>query len=177
MTNSSIKLSTGQTLPTGQQSRPAMFSESNGQDAIALLKADHKEVDGLLQQYEEAGEGEKEEIAQHICNALSVHAQIEEEIFYPAARGVLEEEDEELINEADVEHESIKLLVAEVQDSDPDDQHYDAKVKVIGEYVKHHVNEEENELFPKIAKLDLDTLRLGAAMAARKAELMAELEG
>ena len=178
MSSSSMKLSTAQTLPKGQQSRPAMAKGStatNGkvQDAIALLKADHKEVDHLLGKYEEADESDKGAIARQICTALSVHAQIEEEILYPAAREVLDDQADELVNEADVEHASIKQLVAEVQESSPDDEHYDAKVKVIGEYVKHHVKEEENELFPKLAKSELDTKVLGAQLAARKAELLA----
>ena len=178
MSSSTMKLSTTQTLPKGQQSRPAMTKEAmppNGKakDAIALLRADHKEVDHLLGKYEEADDSDKEAIAQQICTALRVHAQIEEEILYPAAREVLDEEDDELVNEADVEHASIKQLIAEVQESSPDDEHYDAKVKVIGEYVRHHVKEEEKELFPKLERSDLDTKVLGEQLAERKAELLA----
>jgi hemerythrin superfamily protein len=171
-----VKLSPGQRLPGESQSKPAMVEEGKGPGAIALLKADHREVEGLLEEYEGAeDDDEKQALAQQICNALSVHAQVEEELFYPAAREVLDEEDLELVNEADVEHESIKQLIAEVEGSTPDDDHFDARVKVIGEYVKHHVKEEENELFPKLKETDLDRRALGAQMAQRKSELMAEL--
>jgi hemerythrin superfamily protein len=172
-----MKISTEQRLPSAPQSKPAMVEQGKGPGAIALLKADHREVEALLEQYEGASDAdEKQDLAQQICTALSVHAQVEEEIFYPAAREALDEDDLELVNEADVEHESIKQLVAEVEDSTPDDEHFDARVKVIGEYVRHHVKEEENELFPKLKDSDLDRRALGTQMAERKAELMAELE-
>lgn len=101
---------------------------------------------------------------------LTVHAQIEEEVFYPAARQVLDEPD--LVDEADVEHASAKDLIAQIEASDPSDDHYDAKVKVLGEYINHHVEEEEKELFKAVKKAGLDTRQVGEELAARKEELM-----
>lgn len=177
MKSPKMKISPEQRLPTKPQSKPAMVEQGKGPGAIAMLKADHREVEALLEEYEDAGDDdEKQDLAHQICTALSVHAQVEEEIFYPAAREALDEEDLGLLNEADVEHESIKQLVAEVEDSTPEDDHFDARVKVIGEYVKHHVKEEENELFPKLEERELDRRALGTQMAERKAELLAELQ-
>jgi hemerythrin superfamily protein len=177
MTTKNVKLPAGQRLPSGQQTQPAMTRAERQQDAIKLLKADHREVSDLLEEFESADHAEKARIAQQICTALTVHAQIEEEILYPEAREALDEEDRELVNEADVEHASIKQLVAEVEGSGPEDEHFDARVTVIGEYVKHHVKEEEKELFPKLRETELDLDELGARLAARKAELMGEMEG
>ena len=146
-------------------------------DAVALLKADHREVDELVQQFENARSDRKEAIARRICTALTVHAQIEEELLYPAAREVLDEDDMDLVDEADVEHASIKQLVRDVESSSPGDALYDAKVKVIGEYVKHHVKEEERELFPKLRRTELDLRELGARLAERKQALMQEMQG
>jgi hemerythrin superfamily protein len=146
-------------------------------DAVALLKADHREVDQLVQQFENARSDRKEAIARRICTALTVHAQIEEELLYPAARNVLDPDDMDLVDEADVEHASIKQLVAEVESASPSDALYDAKVKVIGEYVKHHVKEEERELFPKLRRTELDLKALGAQLAERKQALMQETQG
>jgi hypothetical protein len=148
-------------------------------DAVKLLTADHAEVKALFKQYDqlveaEAGDEEKEEIALTICRMLTVHAQIEEEIFYPAAREVLEEQD--LVDEADIEHASVKDLIAQIEASNPAEDHYDAKVKVLGEYVDHHVKEEQNELFKEVKKAGMDTAMVGEQLAARKEELMAELE-
>ena len=113
-----------------------------------------------------------------VPEALTVHAQVEEEIFYPAVRKVLDEDDQDLLDEADVEHGSIKQLVADVERASPaDDDHYDAKVTVIWEYVKHHVREEEKELFPKVQRTGLDTKAIDEQLAARKAALMARLDG
>ncbi|MFO1207247.1 MAG: hemerythrin domain-containing protein [Burkholderiales bacterium] len=180
MKHSELEESTRQALPQGNQSKPAMQkAHKKPADAIALLKADHKEVSGLLKQYESAdGNDEKEVLARQICEALTVHAQVEEEIFYPAVRKVLDEDDQDLLDEADVEHGSIKQLVADVERASPaDDDHYDAKVTVIGEYVKHHVREEEKELFPKVQRTGLDTKAIDEQLAARKAALMARLDG
>lgn len=147
-------------------------SSNRRQDAIALLKADHRQVDELLQQFEKARKDRKESIAQKICLALSVHAQIEEELLYPAARQALDQDDMDIVDEADVEHATVKQLVRDVEGSSPEDSHYDAKVKVIGEYVKHHVKEEERELFPKLRQAELDLDALGVQLAERKAALM-----
>ena len=145
-------------------------------DAIALLKADHQEVSEMLERFEKARSNTKEKLAQQICTALTVHAQIEEEIFYPAAREALGEEGEDLLNEAKVEHESLKELIAKIEGSGSDDELFDANVKVLGEYVKHHVKEEHNEIFPKCRKSDMDLKALGEELAARKAELMKEMK-
>lgn len=143
-------------------------------DALSLLKSDHGEVSEMLEAYEQATDDEKQDIAVSICNALTVHAQIEEEIFYPAAREVLDDEDAELVNEADVEHGAVKQLIAQIESLDGSDDHFDAMVKVLGEYVKHHVEEEENQLFPKLSESELDLADLGQRLAERKTELMAE---
>jgi hemerythrin superfamily protein len=164
---------------TGQAKLTKIKSgRSKGQDAIKLLKADHDEVEALFAQYEKqkkkSGSG-KPELIDKICTALTVHAQIEEEIFYPAARNALEEDGEELLDEAEVEHASIKSLVEQLDIMSWDDELCDARVKVLSEYVKHHVKEEETEMFPKIKKADLDLGALGMELAERKAELMEDM--
>jgi hemerythrin superfamily protein len=146
-----------------------------GRDAIELLKADHKEVAEMLKEFESADEGDKQDLAEKICKALTVHAQIEEEIFYPAAYDALGEEDSDLLDEAEVEHGSIKDLVEAIE-SHADDELFEAQVTVMGEWVKHHVKEEETEMFPKLQKTDMDMDSIGAELAERKAELMAENE-
>jgi hemerythrin superfamily protein len=143
-------------------------------DAIALLEADHREVEGYFAQYKEANsEDEKKLLAQKICAALRVHAQIEEEIFYPAARKATKDND--LLDEATVEHAGAKVLIAEIEAMQPGMPLYDAKVTVLGEQIQHHVKEEEGELFPKVRETRLDLKALGTQMAERKAELMAFL--
>ena len=149
-------------------------------DAIKLLRADHAEVKKLFAEYDklakaEADASEREALALDICNKLTVHAQIEEEIFYPACRDVLQDQDD-LLDEATVEHASAKDLIAQLQSSSPDDDMYDAKVKVLGEYIDHHVKEEQNELFPKV-RPKLDRKELGEQMQARKEALLARLDG
>jgi hemerythrin superfamily protein len=144
-------------------------------DAIALLKADHKEVAEMFAKFESA-RSTKAKLAQQICMALTVHAQIEEEIFYPAAREALGDEGEDVLNEAKVEHNSLKELISQIQGSDPIDELFDAHVKVLGEYVKHHVKEEEGELFPKLRKSDLDLVAVGEKLVARKKELMSQMK-
>ncbi len=148
-------------------------------DAIDLLMSDHKEVKALFKQYDALVEADgnaddKQAIAQRICQKLTVHATVEEELFYPAAREVLGD-DADLVDEADVEHSTAKDLIAQLEDSSPGEALYDAKVKVLGEYIDHHVKEEEGEMFPKVKKAKLDTKTLGADMATRKDELTAEL--
>ncbi len=147
-------------------------------DAIELLMNDHREVKALFKQYDklvkaEADAGEKQVVAAQICVMLTAHATAEEEIFYPRAREVLGE-DEDLVDEADVEHASAKELIAQIEAGSPDDPLYDAKVKVLGEYIDHHVKEEEGEMFPKVRKSELDLDAIGEEIAARKAELMGE---
>lgn len=141
-------------------------------DAIALLKADHRKVEGLFQKYESA-RSKKADIAMQICQELTMHTMIEEEIFYPACRGAVEDNN---LDEAQVEHDGAKVLIAELDQGAPDDDFYDAKVKVLSEEIKHHVKEEEMRggIFEQAKASDIDLKELGDRMAARKKELMAE---
>ena len=157
---------------TNQKTKPAK-KDGDGEDAIKLLTADHRAVEAMFKKFEDAKDDEsKADIVDQICEALSVHAEIEEEIFYPAARDALREKGEDLLDEAEVEHASIKSLVEQLEVAEPDEDLYDAKVTVLMEYVKHHVKEEEDELFPKVKKTSLDLTQLGAELAERKTELM-----
>lgn len=143
-------------------------------EATAILRADHKLVAELFEQFDKARvRSRKRELAGKICNELSVHARIEEEIFYPAVRGVLT--DKTLIPEAQVEHGSLKLLIKDIQGINADDELFDARVKVLGEYVKHHVKEEQNEIFPQVRASNLNMQELGAMLLVRKQELQKEL--
>jgi hemerythrin superfamily protein len=150
------------------------MAEPKQQDAIALLKQDHRNVEELFGQFENAsGDGRKQKLARQICLELSVHATIEEEIFYPACEGKV---DEDLLKEAYVEHDGAKVLIAEIEAGGPSDEFYDAKVKVLGEQIEHHVEEEEARvegLFSQARKAGVDMDALGQEMAARKAELIA----
>jgi hemerythrin superfamily protein len=157
-----------------QTSRKSSRGRAAPRDAIALLRADHQLVQELFDKFEKTrAEDRKAALAEQICNELTVHAQIEEEIFYPAAREAIRDED--LIHEATVEHQSAKDLIAQIEASDPSDELFDAKVKVLGEYVKHHVKEEQNELFPQVRKTKLDLKELGERLMTRKQELMAQM--
>ena len=158
------------TRTTSQSEKPS------NQDAIEILMADHKEVKAMFKEFESLKEGdgadeEKAALVARICTALTIHATIEEEIFYPAVREAIDDLD--LMDEADVEHASAKDLIAQLEEGSPGDDHYDAKVTVLGELINHHVKEEEGEMFPK-AKKAIDTIVIGAEVAARKAELQAE---
>ena len=144
-----------------------MNTKSN--DAISLLVKDHKDVKAMFELFEgltDRSKVSKKKIADQICHALTVHAQVEEEIFYPAVRNAIKDED--MMDEALVEHASAKELIAQILDMDPGDDLYDAKVKVLSEQIEHHVREEEDEMFPKVRKTNLDLLALGEEMAARK---------
>lgn len=143
-------------------------------DAIALLTEDHKQVRKLFKEYDKlakagAPANEREKLAAQICQMLTVHAQIEEEIFYPAAREGLD--DDELIDEAAVEHASCKELITQLEAMSADADLFDAKVKVLGEYIDHHVKEEEKELFPKTRRR-IDIKEVGALLQQRKSDLM-----
>ena len=156
--------------------RRALTRDAPGapKDAIALLIADHKEVGGWFDDYEDLKDDrQKGVLAAKICLALKVHTQIEEEIFYPAARQATKDND--LLDEALVEHAAAKDLIAQIGAMKAGDDMYDAKVKVLGEQIKHHVKEEEEELFPEAKHADMDLVDLGAKMASRKAELMVQL--
>ena len=148
------------------------MAETSSQDAVTLLKADHRAVEELFEKFERAsGEGRKQSIAEEICLELSVHAQIEEEIFYPACEGKV---DEDLLKESYVEHDGAKVLIAEIMNGEPSDEFYDSKVKVLSEEIEHHVEEEERRmtgLFSEAKKAGLDMDALGEQLAARKAEL------
>ena len=146
-------------------------------DAIDLLMQDHKEVKAMFGAFKklkknESGDEDKAELVQQICTALTIHATVEEEIFYPAVRAGIDDED--LMDEADVEHAGAKELIAQLESASPGDDHYDAKVTVLGEMIDHHVKEEEGEMFPK-AKKAIDTKAVGAELAARKEELASEM--
>jgi hemerythrin superfamily protein len=149
------------------------MADTKSQDAVALLKQDHREVEDLFEQFEKAsGDGRKQKLAEQICLELSVHAQIEEEIFYPACEGKVEED---LLKESYVEHDGAKVLIGELIAGGPkEDEYYDAKVKVLSEEIEHHVKEEEKRLdglFAQAKKAGLDMDALGEQLAARKAEL------
>jgi hemerythrin-like domain-containing protein len=144
-------------------------------DAVAMLTAEHREVEQMFEQFEQLGERAKasrKKLADQICNALILHTEIEEEIFYPALRDASKEAGDKL-DEALVEHASAKDLIAQIQEMDPEDDLYDAKVKVLSEQVEHHVKEEEKEMFPMAKKSGLDLVALGQEMASRKDELAA----
>jgi hemerythrin superfamily protein len=148
------------------------MADTKQQDAIALLKEDHRTVEELFEKFEKAtGDGRKQSIAEEVCLELSVHAQIEEEIFYPACEGKV---DEDLLKESYVEHDGAKVLIAEIMAGGPGDEFYDAKVKVLSEEIEHHVEEEEKRLeglFAQARKAGLDMDALGEQLAARKLEL------
>ena len=163
---------TNKTTPR-KATRPAAAS-----DAVKLLSDDHRQVHALFQKYKRLAEkhangDERQPLAEQICLLLTVHATIEEELFYPAARAA--DVDTGLLDEAEVEHGTVNDLIAQIRAMGPDDERYDAKLKVLGEYVDHHVKEEQDELFPRCAKSPLDLVELGALLAARKLMLMAEM--
>ncbi|MDF2464118.1 MAG: hemerythrin [Ramlibacter sp.] len=157
-----------------------MPSTRGEKDACDLLDADHKAVKKMFKEYDELTESKarsasqrKQELAQQICLELTVHAQVEEEIFYPAVRGAIKEMD--LLDEAEVEHQTAKDLIAQIQ-AGGEEEKIDAKVKVLGEYIDHHVKEERNEIFPKArAARKLDLVAMRDEIEARKEALMSEM--
>ena len=160
---------------TRTATKPASSDKAKAapKDAIALLKADHEAVSQLFDEYEKTRSvTNKRALVSEICIALTVHAQIEEEIFYPAVKSALK--DKLLVPEATVEHGGVKHLIAQLEGAEPDGEMYDAKVKVLSEYVKHHVKEEQNEMFPKAKASSLDMVDLGIRLAARKEDLLAQ---
>lgn len=150
--------------------------KSNGSiDAVELLTQQHREVEEMFERFEkmtDRAKVSKKKLADEICNALIMHTTIEEEIFYPATREA-SEDTEDLVDEAVVEHASAKDLIAQIMEMDPDDDLYDAKVKVLSEMIEHHVEEEEKEMFPKTRKLKLDMEALGQEMKTRQEEIEA----
>ncbi len=143
-------------------------------DALRMLKDDHDKVKGLFEKFQNARRDDerKGEIAQTICKELTVHTQLEEEIFYPAVREAIDDDD--VMNEAVVEHGSAKELIAEIEKMSPDEDMFDAKVKVLGEFVNHHIREEQNEMFPQVRKTDLDLNALAERMRSRKQQLVGD---
>ena len=158
----------------------AIAPEMSDRDAIATLTADHRRVKALFKEFEKAKEAghrkeqsQKAALVEQICTELKIHAEIEEEIFYPAVRKQIDDSD--LMDEALVEHAGAKDLIAQLEAMDPAEDLYDARVTVLGEQIDHHVKEEEGEMFPRAKKAKVDTARLGAQMEKRRAELKAEL--
>jgi hypothetical protein len=153
------------------------MASTNSQDAIALLKADHRTVEDLFEQFEKAkGDGRKQKLALEICKELTIHTIIEEEIFYPSIEGKVEED---LLKESFVEHDAAKVLIAEIEAGQPSDEFYDAKVKVLMEEIEHHVEEEEKPkegLFAQTREADIDLKALGERLAVRKEELQAQIK-
>ena len=154
------------------KSRQARNQRNN---AVTLLTEDHKKVKKLFKNFEklkeDAGTKEKAVLVEEICAELSMHASVEEEIFYPAVRESIEEED--LMDEADVEHATAKALIVELRGMKPGDDHYDAKVTVLGEYIDHHVKEEQSEMFRKAKSAKVDMAEVGERIMRRKEELQA----
>jgi len=146
-------------------------------NALDLLMTDHKEVQKLFKEFKrQAKEKDAElerQLAQKICAELRIHAQIEEEIFYPAVRNAIDDKD--IMDEAQVEHASAKELIAEIEAMQPTDDLFEARVTVLGEYINHHIEEEQDEMFPKVRKSDLDLDQLGQELAQRKSELQKEV--
>ena len=165
-------------MPTIQPTSHAPVAPNEAhQDALQLLMAEHREVKAMFQRYQKladaGGRGdERMLLASQICVALTVHTQIEEAVLYPAARAVLTR-DEDIVDEAYVEHAGAKSLIAQIKTMTSDQPLYDAKVKVLGEYIDHHVREEETEFFPKLRKTALDLDAMGDRMVERKKALMA----
>lgn len=149
-----------------------IFENTLRKDAIDLLKQDHREVESLFREFESSDDdARKVELAETICAELTVHAEIEEKIFYPAAREAMPEDKQDLVPEAIVEHASLKKLIADIDGSSPRDELFEANVKVLSEYVKHHVREEETELMPAVRRTDIDLEALGERLMERKEAL------
>lgn len=161
----------------GTTNAKARSSRKPAENAITILTADHKKVSKIFAEYEKLKDKDldrKQELAKMACSELTIHAQVEEELFYPALRDVLAEED--LVDEAEVEHGSIKKLIAALESSTPADRLYDANMKVLTEYVKHHVEEEQDEIFPKAKESkQLDLEEIGEEIRRRKVQLREEL--
>lgn len=171
------KSSTRSTKASNATSRATSRSRATVEDAVSILTDDHDKVKKLFKQFEKHCKADnteaKVETANMICMELTVHAMAEEEIFYPAARMAIKDDD--LLNEAEVEHDSAKELIAQIQFMESDNPMYDAKVTVLGEYIDHHITEEEEEMFPKVRKAKVDLEELGEQLMMRKEELMAEM--
>ena len=159
-------------MATATKSTAKPTAAPKAPDAITLLTADHEGVSDLFDEYEKAKSAvKKKQIVTQICTDLTVHAQIEEEILYPAVKRALK--DKQLVPEAAVEHASIKSIIAQVEGVEPDGEEFEAKITVLHEYVKHHVQEEQREIFPKVKSSSMDLAQLGAQLGQRKMQLLA----
>lgn len=147
-------------------------TRAKASDAIALLKGDHERVEQAFRQFEKLDRHDTDacrRLALQVCEELKVHTAVEEDFFYPALRDVLD--DEEILNEAAVEHETASMLIEQLENMDADDPNYHATFTVLGEYVRHHIREEETEIFAHARKSDIDLEALGTRMRARREEL------
>ena len=165
-----------QHVQTSRSTSTSKESRLSSMDATEMLMGDHKKVQKMFKEFEKlsssnkSSKREKAELAKMICRELKVHTAIEEEIFYPAVRKAIHASD--IMNEATVEHDCAKSLISQIESCEPSDEHYDALVIVLGEYVNHHIAEEEKEMFPRVKKSKLDTAALGDEMMERKQELL-----
>ena len=151
------------------------MAKAKSEDAIALLMEDHRKVESIFTKFQKLKDEDKDkkaDLVKQVCTELKIHAQLEEEIFYPAVRESIEED---LVDQAEVEHSTIKQLVEELEVMTPDDELYDAKVQVLSEYVEHHVEEEEGQMMPKAKKAKVDVDALGEELLMRKQELKQEI--
>ncbi|HZM34485.1 MAG TPA: hemerythrin domain-containing protein [Burkholderiales bacterium] len=152
-------------------------TRSKSAEAIEMLKEDHAKVKKAFKEFEKMDRSDTEtcrQLVQTVCEDLKVHTTLEEEIFYPAVREAIEDDD--IMNEAAVEHETAKMLIDQLENMEPDDPNYYATFTVLGEYVMHHVKEEEGEMFTEAKKSDIDFESLAQRMQDRKAELMSRME-
>lgn len=155
---------------------PSKTTAKSTHDAIALLKADHRHVEALFAEYESSKQAEKRnQLVDTICNELTLHAELEESKFYPVVKDALGD-DTDLVDEAQVEHASLKWLIHQLQTEEPNSELHAAKVTVLKEYVSHHVKEEEKEMFPKVKKSGIDTVALGATLEAAKSMLQKKMK-
>ncbi|MDB5808609.1 MAG: Hemerythrin cation binding region [Betaproteobacteria bacterium] len=157
--------------------RSTSSSSKKSNDALTLLKADHDKVKKMFKEFERLNNDESDEeceqLAKQICNELKIHTTIEEEIFYPEARSAIEDDD--LLDEAEVEHASAKELIEQIESTSSADEKFAAKVSVLGEYVNHHIKEEQDEMFPQCKKAKMDLQGIGEKLMQRKQELMSEM--
>jgi hemerythrin superfamily protein len=152
---------------------PSRKQDKGGQDAIQLLRKDHEDVNRMFEEFDKADEDRKFELAAEICQALTIHTTIEEEIFYPQVREAIDAED--MMIEAEVEHESARFLIEKIQEGEVDEVQLSAMIKVLKEYVNHHINEEQRRMFPRVRKAEIDLQALGQELLERKTELEGEM--
>lgn len=172
---------TSQARSSNRTSTTRSRAERSQNDPVEMLTADHKKVQKMFKDFEKMKEKDRDAavaLVGEILTELTVHAQLEEEIFYPTVREADDSDDvQSMLDEAEVEHASAKDLISQIASMSPEDELYDAKVKVLGEYVKHHVKEEEGEMFPKAKKAGIDMDELGTMMSERKMQLLEEMGG